>query len=162
MKIFGKILKSFFLPTLVVGISFFTFSVKASDKVIVYNAWVREPPPNARVHAGYATLRNKSLKPVSIVAISSPNYEKVEIHLSKIQDGIAVMKRIESITIPAGGKVECKPGALHFMLIDPHRKPRVGETVKLIFEFSTDTIQEYAAVFKKRDALSHAPFHKGH
>jgi periplasmic copper chaperone A len=45
------------------------------------------------------------------------------------------MRRIDKLEIPAGGKVELKPGGYHIMLIDLTRELKAGETIEITLTF---------------------------
>jgi copper(I)-binding protein len=63
--------------------------------VAVMNAWVREAHPKAKTNAGFMTLINLSDLPIHLQSASSPDFEKVEFHEMKIQDGMMQMNELQ-------------------------------------------------------------------
>jgi periplasmic copper chaperone A len=91
--------------------------------------WVRAAPPGARAMAGYITLRNEADQPLRLVEASSAAFEAVEIHESYEEGGMARMRAIPALEIPAGGSVALVPGGLHLMLMRPLRPVAEGSTI---------------------------------
>jgi copper(I)-binding protein len=106
-------------------------SLLAGPAVEVQQAWIREAPPTSRVLAGYMSIINTGAVPAEITAISSPDFASAELHQTRVEDGVASMVPIDSITVPAGGRVELEPGGMHLMLFDPGRALQSGDRVRL-------------------------------
>ena len=86
-------------------------------------------------HAGYLTVMNPGKNPIHLVGAASPQYGKVEIHLSKIVSGVATMARQEQLSIAPGGALAPKPGSFHVMLMKPKAVYEAGDTIKLTLHF---------------------------
>lgn len=134
----------------------------AADKVMVSDPWVREAPPNMSMHAAYAVLHNKSKAPVDLVSAKSPAYRMVELHLSKIEAGMATMVKQDQITIPASGMVKLSPGSFHFMLMHPRRTVSAGDRIEIIMGFADGKSQSFQAKVKKGGGMSDMKHHHGH
>ena len=91
----------------------------------------RAGPPTARVMAGYLTLHNRGETPREIVRVTSPAFARVEMHLSRIEDGMARMIPQDALRIPAGGELELAPGGYHLMLFEPAAPLQVDDSVEL-------------------------------
>ncbi|MGH0038411.1 MAG: copper chaperone PCu(A)C [Myxococcota bacterium] len=104
----------------------------AADPLEVRDAWIRQPPPGTNA-AAYMTLHNPGTEALRVVGVHSPAAERTELHRSVVEDGVARMRPVEAIEVPAGGSVELAPRGLHLMLIRP-RALRLGETVGLTLE----------------------------
>jgi len=102
----------------------------ASDIVIT------TPMPGGGMSAGYVSLRNNTDIEIRIDRITSPAYEKIEIHQSTLEDGIAKMRRIKALSIPANSSVILKNGGKHLMLMRP---TSAAESVSLSF-YSNDEV----------------------
>lgn len=100
-------------------------------QIQVDSAWVRTPPPGARMLAGYATLRNDSDADVVIVAAESERFGMVEIHESYREGERVRMRRIPELLIPAGESVTLEPGGLHLMLMRPESPVEDGELLAI-------------------------------
>lgn len=96
----------------------------------VRDAWVREPPPGVSA-AAYLTARNPGPDVVRIVGAESPRAARVEMHRTVVEEGVARMRPVEAVEVPAGGEVRLAPRGLHLMLLDP-APLRAGEEVPLV------------------------------
>lgn len=92
---------------------------------------LRPPLPGSRMGAGYLTLTNNTADPITITKVTSPQYGAVEMHESVIEDGIARMRPLDSLTVPAHGSVRFEPGARHLMLIRP-TESQAGTTLHFL------------------------------
>ena len=102
-----------------------------ADHIQADSAWVRTPPPGARMLAGYAVLHNHSDADVTIVAADSERFGVVEIHESYREGDRARMRRIPELLIPAGESVALEPGGLHLMLMRPDSPVHDGELLPI-------------------------------
>ena len=82
-----------------------------------------EPMPGKQMTAGYLSLTNHSNALISITSVSSPEFESVEIHESLLDDGVAKMRRIPELSIPANTTVALERGGKHLMLMRPTGTP---------------------------------------
>lgn len=111
----------------------------ASDIVI------KKPMPGMRMSAGYLTLRNDGNAPITITAVTSPQFESVELHETIDEDGISRMTKLPELTIPPASQVELAPGGKHLMLMSPTGPLETvalefysGETVVLTVDISPE------------------------
>ena len=108
-----------------------------SDETIrIEDAWVREAPPHADSSAAYLTIRNLSAQGRTLLGVSSPQFQKAEIHLTQMAGGQMGMQRQDEASIAPHGSLEFKPGGYHLMLIHPLRTLKQGDEVELRFLFS--------------------------
>jgi copper(I)-binding protein len=108
-----------------------SFSPAAGATLEVHDAWIRETPPTASVLAAYMIITNTGGEPAAITAITSPDFERTELHRTIVEFGIASMAPIEKLEIPAGEKISLEPGGIHLMLMNPQHPLREGDTVIL-------------------------------
>lgn len=73
----------------------------------------------------------------TLIDVNSPVVIRTEMHESMTSGNMASMKPIESVAIPAKGKVEFKPGGKHVMLFDINTSVKPGGSLPLIFSFSS-------------------------
>ena len=109
---------------------------KAGD-LAIGNPWSRETPAAAPVASGFMMLENKGASPDRLLAVEANVSQKVEIHEMAVIDGVMKMRPLDKgLAIPAGGKVELKPGGYHVMFIGLHAPFKKGDVVKgtLVFE----------------------------
>jgi copper(I)-binding protein len=112
-------------------------SLKTSD-VIFNDLTVYAPRAGNRVTAGFTDIINNSSDTITINSISSPQFNIVEIHETIMNNGIASMIKINTLTIPEKQSVSLKPGGKHLMLIDPVKRINEGEEITLIIELSSN------------------------
>src|SRR3989344_6534807 len=125
MAIFLKMLIS-------LGLGFFMLNVLAvSNDIQIIDPWIQAPPPNARVLAAYLQLKNTGAKPQIETAVSSPVFDRAEIHQTVIQEDMTRMERRHELTIPPNATATLKPGGLHLMLIGPNKKLQPGDPVPI-------------------------------
>jgi hypothetical protein len=109
---------------------------RADDsRLMISDAWVRMTPPVLKTHGAYLTVVNHGPEARELIGASSANYGEVQMHLSRIVDGVATMQRMESVEIPAGQRVEFKPGGLHFMLLEAKEPLEKGKMVPITLSF---------------------------
>jgi copper(I)-binding protein len=89
--------------------------------IIVDNAQIVLGPPTMTMHGGYFELSNKTQNAITVTGVSSKDYRRVEIHRSKIENGVATMEPIDRLTLEAGQSLSFEAGGLHLMLIQPKR-----------------------------------------
>lgn len=112
--------------------------VKAADKkdsFLITDAWVREAPPNTRVLAAYMTLHNRSDGFRVLEKVSSPDFEKIEVHKIEISDGVMRMLPVKFLEIGPGKDMQLQPGGYHMMLRNPKRKLHAGDAVRIELHF---------------------------
>jgi len=118
--------------------------------IAVDAAWVRAAPPTVTVMAAYMTIRNTTSEKVTLRSITSPQFEKVEMHRSRITDGIMRMQRLDTIEIPPRSQITLAPGGIHLMLVRPRHVLRPGDRVSLVLDF--DSGRSYPITAPVREA----------
>ncbi len=99
----------------------------------ITDGWIRVPPAAIPVLAGFGTLENGCDASVTVVSGSSANFADVSIHETRFEDGMAKMRSIPKLVVPAGGSITLKPGGLHMMLMQPKATPVVGDVIRIDF-----------------------------
>lgn len=117
---------------------------EAGDVLAVRDGWIRAAPPSARVTAAYLTLDNAGGAERVIEAVSADGFEAVEIHETRERDGVAQMRPLYRLPVPAGAVVELAPGAIHLMLIGPDAPVAEGEERVLRLRFEDGALQTVA------------------
>jgi copper(I)-binding protein len=129
-------------------------SAMAADALSFSQAMVPQAPPGAQVMAGFMQIANNSEQDIDIIAVSSPQFESVEMHLSKDVDGIARMLPQHQLSIKSGEQLILKPGSYHLMLIKPVKTLNYGDTVELNFSLSTEQTQTLQVPVSKGRGIS--------
>ena len=130
----------------------------AADPLEVTDAWVRQPPPGANA-AAYLTLVNPGATTQRLVAASSDACERVEMHRSVVENGVARMRALQAIEVPAGQSVVLAPRGLHLMLIAP--KP-LQEGDRVVLRLALDGGETLAVDAPVRAGTPHGGHAKGH
>lgn len=111
-------------------------SGETKTPLLASNIEIFEAMPGKTMSAGYLTLINNTDVAITISNVASPEFESVEIHESILEDGVAKMRRIAELLIPADSKLTLERGGKHLMLMLP---TGAAKQVTLNF-YSGDTI----------------------
>jgi len=111
---------------------FFINTVTAASAIKIENAWSPEAPPVVKVMAGYMKINNLSNKDIKIQSAKSSLFNKVEIHLSEMKNGMARMTKQENLVVKAKSHIELKPGELHMMLMGKLKPVKTGSIIPVI------------------------------
>ena len=116
--------------------------------LVIDHPWSRATPGGAKVGGGYLTVENKGAASDRLVAATAPAIAgRTEIHEMAVTNGVMTMRPLaDGIAIPAGGKVEFKPGGYHVMFMELKQPLRQGERFKgtLTFEKAGSVEVEFA------------------
>jgi copper(I)-binding protein len=113
------------------------------------NAWARRAPSMVQggqsgpgpgtTPAGngavYVTISNHGSEADALLSAATDVATTVELHESVEQDGKRVMRPLPKFDVPAGGKLEMKPGGYHIMLLGLKQDLNPGEIVKVGLTF---------------------------
>jgi len=103
--------------------------------VTATGALCRPTPVGRRMTGCYVTLTAAAAD--RLVSISTPVAGRVEIHESKIEGGMMMMRELrEGLPLPAGQVVELKPGGDHIMLLGVENPLTAGQTIPLTLNFA--------------------------
>jgi len=101
----------------------------AAQEVSVTDAWARATVPGQRATGAFMDLI--ASRDAAIVSAESPVAGLVEVHQMVMEGTIMKMRPVERLELPAGEKVELKPGGYHAMLMDLKQPLRKGDMVPL-------------------------------
>jgi copper(I)-binding protein len=100
--------------------------------ITIDHPWSRATAPGQSTGAGYMVVLNQGNEPDQLVGASSPAAARVEIHTHSVDSqGVARMREVSSVELPAGGEIRFAPGALHLMLVDLAQPLKAGQNVPL-------------------------------
>jgi len=111
-----------------------THLAHAADSVSVKDAWVRLPPPGAKIVGAYLTLEAK--QPTTLTGAKSPAAGSVEMHTMSMNKGVMQMRQIPSIALEPGKPVKLEPGGLHLMLVELKKPLKAGDIVQIDLHLS--------------------------
>lgn len=121
--------------------------------VEIKDAWARHAPGGhgsgmAGNGAVYVTISNPGGQPDALISASSDAAKTVELHETINDAGVMKMRPLPKFVIPAGGKLEMKPGGSHIMLMGLTRDLKHGNTVKLRLTFEKSGVKDIEAPVK--------------
>jgi len=116
-----------------------------SGQVIITDAWVREAPPGAPVMGGYLTMKNIHDEDVVITGSKSSMFKNVEIHKTKIVDGIARMAHQTQLHLQSGSSMKFEPGGLHLMMMMPNGAINKGDIIDITLQLETGEEVQFQA-----------------
>jgi copper(I)-binding protein len=106
------------------------------ENLVIENAFTRPTPAGATVAVGYLTITNNGAAPDRLVSVDSDISKKVEIHESKMVNGVMEMHEMPNgLEIPAGGTVALTPGGDHIMFMDIKQPVKAGDIIHATLGF---------------------------
>ena len=106
-----------------------------ASEIVVKGAWVREAPPMAKALGGFMVLKNLGKTERHLVSVSALHFDEVMLHRTVVEGDMARMVHLHEVTVPAGSRIEFKPGDYHLMLMRPDRRFVAGEQIDMTLEF---------------------------
>jgi copper(I)-binding protein len=106
-----------------------TLDVEAA--VTATDAWVRGTVPAQKTTGAFVTLQ--SSEDAKVISVATPAAKTAEIHQSAADHGTMRMKAVDSVALPAGKRIELKPGGYHVMLVGLAKPLEAGDVVPLTF-----------------------------
>ena len=97
------------------------------------HAWSRAPPAMAQAGVVYLTITSPTSD--QLIGAASPIAQSVEVHQSRMQDGVMQMRATLELDIPAGKPVRLAPGGYHAMLIGLVKPLQAGDHFPLTLMF---------------------------
>lgn len=106
-----------------------------SGSLRISQPWARATAPGAASGGGFLSIDNKG--PADrLVSASAGVANTVELHTMSMDGNVMRMAKLErGIEVPAGGKVELKPGSLHIMFIGLKAPLKEGDSFPLTLKF---------------------------
>jgi copper(I)-binding protein len=107
----------------------------AADGPTVSQAWARATAPGVDVGAVYLSIHGGATDD-SLVSASSVRAAMVHLHTVEESDGVAKMRAVDGIEVPAGKRVVLAPKGTHIMLMGLAKPLVAGETFPLELRFA--------------------------
>lgn len=101
----------------------------------IINAKLRTPVAG-RPSAGYLGIENQGQEADRLMAITSPDFGRVEMHDTQSDGGMKKMVKLDGVEIGPGNTVDFAPGGKHLMLFEPTRPLKNGDTVSMELTFA--------------------------
>jgi copper(I)-binding protein len=113
----------------VAALGLIIWCLTAQAGVEISDAWARATAPSQSVGAAYMSL--KSATDVTLVSVSSPAADNVEIHRMRMDNGVMKMRMLDTLALPAGKVVKFEPDGLHLMLSNLKKPLKAGEKIEV-------------------------------
>lgn len=98
-------------------------------------AWARATVPAQQASGAFITIANTGKQADRLLAVTGDLAQSVELHSMAMDGDKMVMRPVSAIEIPAGGRVELKPGAFHIMFQKLRAPLKAGSSVPLSLLF---------------------------
>ncbi|MCL5028058.1 MAG: copper chaperone PCu(A)C [Bacteroidetes bacterium] len=118
-----------------------------SPKMEIDSAWVR-PAAKGMNSALYFDLRNNTSNTDTLIKVSSPVAELVQVHETLNKNGLMEMKEVKSLGVHKNQIIKFAPGGYHVMLIKLKKDLKAGAKVGFVFYFKKAGKIKVTAVVK--------------
>lgn len=149
------------MTALTLGGAAHAHSVK-KDTVEIIHPHINEPFAGAKTAAAYMAISNEGDAAIRLIGIETPAAKKASLHTTEHgSDGVARMKPIEAIDIPAGETVNLEPGGLHVMLMGLTAPLKQGDMVPATFLFEQGDPMAVEFMVDPADGVDHSKMDHG-
>jgi copper(I)-binding protein len=106
--------------------------------------------------AGYGTIINKTNSTINIVSIAMPDYWSgiAAIHKTTLKNGIASMKKINSLIIEPNNIIIFEPGSYHIMFTEIQNKFKSGDSHVISFIDANQNIYPATLTIKSMSEIN--------
>jgi copper(I)-binding protein len=119
-------------------------AIQTETDIEIDNARVRSLIPGQDKTVAYLELRNATPKPMTLIGARSAEVRAIEIHTTRMDDGVMQMRRLKTVEIPPGETVPFQPGGRHLMLFGV---TSLDSELLIELEFADGTVHE--TLFKR-------------
>lgn len=123
------------LLMILLGVPAAAHEVKIGDLSIVH-PWARATAGTAKNGAVYMKIENQGDTDDRLVGMTTEAAERVEMHTHIVENGTAMMRKVETIDVPAHQTIKFKPGEFHIMLIGVDPPLKEYDTFKMTLVFA--------------------------
>ena len=123
------------------------------ERLVIKGSWIQEGPPSSKITAGFMVIENHTPADISLLSVTTDAARVVELHKIVLEGGMMKMQKVDSITVPANGSVELKPGGYHLMVIGLTRALKEGDEVKVNLTFAGNIEKTVSVPVKSRDSI---------
>jgi copper(I)-binding protein len=121
------------IPALVLALTAASASAQPSAPVTVEGAWARASVQGQKGTGAFMTLTAR--EKLTLVGVATPVAGVAELHEMKMEGDVMQMRAVPALELPAGRKVELKPGGYHLMLMDLKAPLKVDTQVPVTLSF---------------------------
>jgi iron complex outermembrane receptor protein len=106
-----------------------------AGNIRIAHPWSRPTPRGMPMGVAYFTLENRGATEDALLSASTPMAARVEFHQTTLSEGVARMRAIAQVLLPAGRTVKVEPGGIHMMLVELKQPLEAGTQVPLTLVF---------------------------
>lgn len=99
--------------------------------IVISDLRILAPMPGSSTGVAYMAITNNSGALITVQSVSSPQFERVEMHETTIEDGISRMRPLEVVEIRGGETARFEAGGKHLMLFNAGPDTNPGSPVTL-------------------------------
>jgi copper(I)-binding protein len=132
-----------------------------SDQLAIGHPYAVATAATARTGAGYLSITNTGDAPDRLLEVRA-DFPSVQLHTTEVDaQGVARMRHVDVLEIPAGATVVLEPRGLHIMFLGLTAPLQAGGTIDATLVF--ETAGELPVVFNIEERGDAAPDHgEGH
>jgi copper(I)-binding protein len=101
----------------------------------INDLWVRGSVPGQTNGAGYMQINNPSGASDRLLSAQSEASTRLELHTVLNEDGVAKMRQVQGIDIPAKGSAKLAPGGFHMMFLQLTGPFKQGDLIPVVLKF---------------------------
>jgi copper(I)-binding protein len=101
----------------------------------INDLWVRGSVPGQTNGAGYMMINNPTGVSDRLLSAESEASTRLELHTVLTENGVAKMRQVAGIDIPAKGSAKLAPGGFHMMFLQLTGPFKQGELVPVVLKF---------------------------
>ena len=101
----------------------------------INDLWVRGSVPGQTNGAGYMQINNPTGVSDRLLSAQSEASTRLELHTVLTENGVAKMRQVTGIDIPAKGSAKLAPGGFHMMFLQLTGPFKQGELVPVVLKF---------------------------
>lgn len=117
------------LPLAVTGCGRERRPLATVGEISVVQGWAY--PSTAGLASAYVVVENRGESADTVTGLSGPEVGDASVHGVRREGVTSTMYPLDSLEVPAGGRVAMKPGGIHIMLAELARELGVGDTLVL-------------------------------
>lgn len=125
------------------------------SQVAVTQVWARLPVVAGRPAVAYFVVQGGST-PSRLTSVASFKTQRIELHQGGMSGNMAIMRPLDGVDVPAGGKLSFTPGGNHAMIYGLDPAIRQGSALPLTFRFADGRSIEREAQVVSADASAPA------
>ena len=133
-------------------------------ELMVSKAYAKANIPGADNSSAYMELMNHSKADVTLIDVKTTVAKKAELHTHEVVNDRMRMRQVQSVTVPAMGKLSFAPGGYHIMLIGLTERLRHEEqtTLTLVYSDGTEQTVTYDIIDARKQKKMKPDEHSGH